>query len=210
MGEARGLVVISKEAEIPTVAVDVDLTIIDENEKLVPGAKSALIFLRETGWKIILWTCRTDLDHVKELLTKQGIPFDHINENPDGDRGEFSRKIFFHATVDDKAVPFEGDWTKAVSDLEHRRSLWMLEGETKAKVKIMVSDREGKSKALAVFGLEGGKAVEMSGAKDPVTRELIERGVSDDRGFIHPNSGLEFLKALITGVQGTYLWAEVS
>jgi hypothetical protein len=210
MGEARGLVVISKGSDIPTVAVDVDLTLIDEKERLLPGAKSALTFLRETGWKIILWTCRTDLDHVKGLLTKQGVPFDHINANPEGDKGEFSRKILFHATVDDKAVPFDGDWTKAISDLEHRRTLWMLEGETKATVKIMVADREGKSKALAVFGIEGGKAIEKTGACDSLTKELIERGVSGDRGFVHPNSGLEFLKALIASVQGTYLWAEVS
>lgn len=209
MGEARGLVVIRKEADIPTVAVDVDLTLLDAQENILPGARAAMEYLRSTGWKIILWTCRTDLDHIKEVLTRGGVPFDHINENPDEDTGEFSRKIFFNATVDDKAISFDGNWAKAVAELDHRRSFWKLEGGTKATVKIMVADGEGKTKSLAVFGLEKGKAVEMSGARDPVTRELVERGVAADKGFILPTAGTEFLKALL-GIQGTYLWAEIS
>lgn len=210
MGEARRPVVVLKEAESPTVAVDVDLTLIDEKENLLSGAKEGMNYLHSTGWKIILWTRRTDLDHVKELLTRYEIPFDHINENPEEDKAGFSRKIFFHATVDDKAVPFDGDWTKAISELDHRRAMWKLEGETKAQVKIMTSDREGNTKALAVFGLREGKAVEVSGAKDSLTKELVEKGVRADNGVILPGAGAKFLKALIESVQGTYLWAEVS
>ena len=146
MGEARRIVVARTGEGIPTVAVDVDRTLIDDDENLIPGAKEALNYLRAQGWKVILWTSRADLDHVKELCKKYGLEYDHLNENPEADQREYTRKIRFNATVDDKAVPFNGEWPPVVSELDRRRDLWRLDGMTKATVNLMLS-------ASRVFGI---------------------------------------------------------
>jgi hypothetical protein len=207
MDEARGTLV--KEAADPVVAVDFDLTIQDREGNLIAGAKDTINHLKSTGWKIIIWTGNPDLDYVREFLKKHEIQYDHINENPDHDKGQHTRKIFFNATVDDRAVPFDGDWTRALVELEHRRDLWRLEGTTKCIVKVMVADREGDVQCIAEFALKDDCAVQVSGKPSRVIRDMIENGINTDDGIVHPDEGVEFLKALM-GLQGTYLWAEIS
>lgn len=175
----------------------------------MPGAREAMKYLKETGWKIVIWTARHDLDHVRDILMHEGVPFDHINEEPETDANNYSRKIRADVFVDDKSFQFDGDWAKAISELDRRRSMWKLDGETKAEVKVLYADREGKVKSLAVFGVEGGRVVEKSGTQNPFVKDMIETGVEEDGKFVRPDAGIRFLKALM-GLQGTYLWAEVA
>lgn len=66
MGQTRGIVVEKDDAREPTVGVDYDLTLVDGDGKPLPGAKAAMDALKKTGWKIIVWTARTDLPNVEE------------------------------------------------------------------------------------------------------------------------------------------------
>ena len=116
----------------PILAVDLDETIIQsDTEELVPGARDALLALRKLGWKIIIWTCRGDIEtHVPEILKRHSIPFDAINENLPGLKDK-SRKITFDAIVDNKNVDLEDGWEKVVEELETRRKGWRDRGITK-------------------------------------------------------------------------------
>lgn len=207
MAEARGSVVVAG-VHVPTVAVDFDNTIADERDHVLPGAKDALLHLRKTGWRIIVWTARDAEGQVdaEKVLNANGIPFDYINENPPADELQKSRKVFFHATVDDKAIPFDGNWPAIIMELDRRRSV--IEAEVAKGVRLMVMDEEGNPRQMALFALENGRAVEKTGVTDPALQEIMS-GLSGDDGLIFPNDGSQFLSALM-GVQGTYLWAEVS
>ncbi len=197
------------EPRVPIVAVDFDLTLVNAEEKILPGAKDALTYLKKTGWKVIIWTTRDDLDHVKEILTGGGIPFDHINENPETDIGNPPRKVYFDATVDDKAVPFHGDWGAAVAELDRKRTSWRLAGETKDLVKIMAAGEDGE-RVVGAFTVRGGKVVEMLGSDNPFVRAVMSAGLESENGVVlKPADGVDFLKAL-SEVRGTYLWAEIN
>jgi hypothetical protein len=186
------------------VAVDVDGTILSEKDgSLLPGAREALERLRATGWRIVIWTHRVNLDEVKADLKRHRIPYDHINEDPETDANGFSRKVYFDATVDDKAVPFDGDWAAAIGALERKRAGWRSAGET--KVRIMEARSESP---LAVFSLRDGVAVEETGTTSKAVLGMIEGGIENEEGqVVRPGDGEMFLKAL-SAMRGTYLWAE--
>ena len=72
--------------------------------------------LREDGHKIILWTCRTDMNLVKAIVwcAEHGLFFDAVNDNLEEFKHKFggdSRKVLADYYIDDKslypsAVPF--------------------------------------------------------------------------------------------------------
>jgi len=197
--------VVLKGVDQPIVAVDCDLTLLDAHDSPLPGAKEAMSFLHHEGWKLIVWTHRADLDEVRMLLTRYEIPFDFINEDPDTDAKNYSRKVAFDVTVDDKAIHFNGNWSMVVSELEQRRARWRID-EAK-EVKIMSADSK---QPIAVFALEGGRAVKKSGSDSQIVKELEEFGVeSEDGAVVRAEEGSKFLKAL-SGLRGTYLWAETN
>lgn len=196
------------EPPSPVVAVDFDLTLVDDNLKLLPGAKEAMTHLKSAGWTVIVWTTRTpqDMEEARRILTEGGVPFDYINENPDTDINDFPRKIYFDATVDDKAVPFQGDWPRILSELERRRKAWQIEGLTKSKVVLRQASAEGVETA-GCFYLKDGQVV--AEGPSPIIGVIMKTGVETKEGTtVKPNDGVEFLKAL-SEIRGTYLWSEV-
>ena len=201
MAEARKPLV---GAPQPVVAVDVDGTILSEGDhSLIPGAREALIRLKESGWRIVIWTHRVDLDEVRATLRGLKVPFDYINEDPETDANGYSRKVYFSAVVDDKAVPFDGNWVVAMEALERRRSGWKASGETKV---LVMEARSGPP--LAVFSLRDGVAVEETGTTSKAVLGMIEDGIENENGqVVRPGDGEVFLKAL-SAMRGTYLWAE--
>lgn len=204
MVEARKLLV--TEPPAPIAAVDFDLTLVDAKEQILPGAKEALTYLKASGWTVVVWTTREDLRHVRDVLTANGVPFDFINENPETDVGKFPRKMYFDVTVDDKAIPFNGDWTKIVAEMERRRSAWKQEGETKERVRLKTATRGGDT-TLAVFSMREGRVV-VEGETNPLVDALMKLGIETEEGAIlKPEDGVGFLKAL-SGIRGTYLWSE--
>ena len=96
----------------PILAVDFDGTLVEnqfpgigEPDHVIAGAVRAY---QEMGWKIILWTCRTDemlqdaVDFCKEQL---GIEFDAVNDNlPEVQQyfGGNTRKVFANLYWDDR------------------------------------------------------------------------------------------------------------
>jgi hydroxymethylpyrimidine pyrophosphatase-like HAD family hydrolase len=93
------------------LALDLDGTVLHDRfpefGKPIEGMLDQLHALRAIGWKIAIWTCRTDTAKIKAALELHGVPFDFINENPLYDTG--SRKIHADVYLDDKALNFDGN-----------------------------------------------------------------------------------------------------
>jgi len=204
----RPLVILKSAAPVPTVAVDYDDTIVNAAGEPLPGAREALSHIKRAGWRIIVWTGNEDPDGVRANLERRGIPFDYINENPEEDARRPSRKVFFHATVDNKAVPFDGNWPRAVAALDAGLQDLRRAGLAKSGVRLMGLDESGEPRVLAEFRVEGGRAVEKTGARLSDVAEILGAGAGPPDGMMERTDGPAFLEALL-GVQGTYLWAEV-
>ena len=99
--------------ELLIAAVDFDGTIVEDkypgigrvNEKTVRYIKH----LKRNGYRLILWTCRSDNDLIKavEFCRNIGIVFDAINDNLPEIKAKYqnnSRKIFANIYIDDRAV----------------------------------------------------------------------------------------------------------
>ena len=109
------------------VYVDYDGTIIqwadidEENPKLQPGVVEAMKALKNAGKRIVIFTSRLSYKwlqsegrteweqyhHVRDVLAKNGIPFDDIT-------GE---KAPAEAYIDDMAIGFRGNWDAVLLEL---------------------------------------------------------------------------------------------
>ncbi len=111
----------SREA---VIAVDFDGTLFDLGQDghlhLIPGAKEALKDLRMQGHRIVIYTCRTGIAHkhgklmqevsfIKKILNSHDLEYDEIF---------MGEKIVADVYVDDRAVPFAGDWNEAFRKIE--------------------------------------------------------------------------------------------
>lgn len=113
-----------KSHSVPTVAVDLDGTICEysgwEGEEVFgdvrPGAREALGELRRQGWRIIVFTTRGDQRKVSEYLESEGVPYDHVNYNPDQPQGS-SGKIIADRYVDDRAVDATVPWDEILEEV---------------------------------------------------------------------------------------------
>jgi hypothetical protein len=121
----------------PLIAVDFDQTLCDSRyPKCGPikdGAKEAMIALREMGFLLLIYSCRTcswhfnifggsaddsvmGRDHViamKEWLDEREIPYDEID---DGSKGKPMADFY----IDDKGVRFENNWPEIVKFIKSR------------------------------------------------------------------------------------------
>lgn len=101
-----------------SICVDFDGTIasftkdLDSLGEPIPGAIENLKKIHDLGYKIIIHTARPDnpayLDKIGAWLASHGIPCDGINLNPATDWE--SRKPLAEFYLDDRALPFGGDW----------------------------------------------------------------------------------------------------
>ena len=67
--------------------------------------RDALRELKRRGYVIIIWTTRSNVEDVAEVLRKYDIPFDYIDENP-YQPPDCSNKIYADVYIDDRAVKF--------------------------------------------------------------------------------------------------------
>lgn len=111
----------------PTLAVDLDGTLADtpphtgrppDLHIMQPrdGAAEAMRHFHDMGWQIIIWTVRDDYDEIKAWLKQHGIPWDHINENPD--QPTTSPKIISDLYIDDRAIRPD-DWDDVVAEVDN-------------------------------------------------------------------------------------------
>lgn len=94
------------------IAIDWDNTLVDSNQKLLPGVKNALEFLRERGHKIVVHSCNRP-EWIKRCLDEWCIPVDYIN-GIDGPSGKPNCDLF----IDDKGFhfPHNGSWDHFLID----------------------------------------------------------------------------------------------
>lgn len=97
------------------IAIDFDGTICNhapfpEIGPIKIGAKESIQLLKELGWKIIIFTCRTGNHQIKmiEWLRKEQVPFDGVNYNPDCP--EANQKPMADIYLDDRSITFENNW----------------------------------------------------------------------------------------------------
>ncbi len=98
-----------------TIAVDLDGTLAEntfpEIGDPMPGAAETMAEFHRAGYRIIVFSVRGDVEQIEDWLHLNGIPFDHINENPD-QPPDSSGKVYAHAYLDDRGITFT-DWTHA-------------------------------------------------------------------------------------------------
>jgi len=93
-----------------SVAVDLDGTLAEEKQPHDPdfiglprrGAKKWMKLLHEAGVRIIIFTVRNNPKLIETWMEEHGIPFDHINENPDQPPGS-SGKVMADVYWDNRA-----------------------------------------------------------------------------------------------------------
>lgn len=80
----------------------------------LPDARKFIRKLKKEGWKIIVHTTRLEIYLIQKYLVDYGIPFDHINYNPENiKRYCHPNKPLADVYLDDRAVNFDGDWENA-------------------------------------------------------------------------------------------------
>lgn len=112
----------------PILAVDFDGTIVENKFPEIgmpdPIIVDAIKAYKAVGWKVILWTCRTDemlqdaVDFCKEQL---GIEFDAVNDNlPEVQHyfGGNTRKVFANLYWDDRNAVLSVGGVNKPSSLE--------------------------------------------------------------------------------------------
>ena len=94
---------------------------------VIDGSKNALQKLKKNNWLIIIFTTRTNKDLITKFLNDNELAFDYINENPHQPANAIGGKPYADVYVDDRAIQFNGNWEKVVSDIENFKS-WETRG----------------------------------------------------------------------------------
>jgi len=118
----------------PTICIDLDGTLAEyhgwdgewtEIGEPLPGAWEFCRELRRLGWRIIIHTCRGDLEAVRTWLDAHTIAYDGINCTEHNAEGS-SAKPIADVYLDDRAVRFEGNFTFALLAVQiaRRDGVW--------------------------------------------------------------------------------------
>jgi hypothetical protein len=93
------------------LAVDFDGTLVTNEFPRIgevnPEVWNAVKAYQDKGWKIILWTCRTDLmlQEAVEFCCERGLTFDAVNDNLKEVKEFYkgnTRKVFANLYIDDR------------------------------------------------------------------------------------------------------------
>jgi len=106
---------------ILVIAVDFDGCISD-GYNILPEAIETLIFAKEKGHKLILWTCKSErrLGNIVDMMLDRGVSFDAVNANvPDSEWFSFP-KVYADIYIDDKSFPPFSGWKEFKKYLEEK------------------------------------------------------------------------------------------
>jgi hypothetical protein len=116
----------------PTIlGIDFDGTLVKVNEdyenntefEFLPNAKEVIMWMREKGFFLILWTVRTGavLQKALDFLNREGIKFDSINENAPFFNHPTSNKVYWAWCFDDHCnMEEEINWLKIKKFLQKK------------------------------------------------------------------------------------------
>ncbi len=85
----------------------------------IEGVQAALDQLRKHGWRIIIHTTRTNQTLIEDYLTRNSVPFDYINYNPDQPENAIGGKPYADAYIDDRGIQFNGNWSVTLNEVLH-------------------------------------------------------------------------------------------
>jgi len=121
---------LEKKLDGKVIAVDFDGVIAEYDTwkgvgvfgKPVQSIQWAMSKLREMGAEIVVHTCRRETQAVVDYLFKNGIEYDYINFSPKNDKLKLSdKKISADIYIDDKGLPFRGEWHQTFIDIMNFR-----------------------------------------------------------------------------------------
>jgi len=190
-----------RQVDPPILAVDVDGTMVDADNRFLPGVKEAMLELRKRGWRILIFTVRDDEEATAELLRSEGIPFDAINQNLPG-KGSDSPKIYYDVLIDDRALNFDGSWSNMVSEVERLRRRNEFGEDQRILVKRLNSNTL-RQEVVAEFGLDNAGRFGMI-RKSGTCAELLDDILEDAEGC-----SAEELRQRLLALNGSRLWTEV-
>ncbi len=113
---------------MPWVCIDFDHTLVD-HDMMLPGAKEAIMRLKEAGYGIMIHSCNGK-KWIEKVLRDNDVHFDHIWDSVG--------KPAVDAYIDDRGVGFDGDWpaaVEAVLNMEKRRDKIKRIADEHAKTK---------------------------------------------------------------------------
>lgn len=110
----------------PVLAVDVDGTLCDTPPHDGPpppmkdlhpreGAIEAMQHFHDNGWYLVIWTCRDDIEEIKEWLDEHEVPFDEINEY--NNQPTQSPKVMARFYIDDRSIRPDS-WDQVVEEID--------------------------------------------------------------------------------------------
>lgn len=163
--------------EAKTIAVDLDGTILEKPEyndkrfgKVLPGAKEALIELKNRGYTIIVHTCRGDTAAIETYLGDHEIPFTAINHNPNQPEDANQGKPLASYYIDDRAVAFTGDWESVLAEIDRREAQKINKGEWTEE--LHPRDAGGRFGETATYAAGGGGTAGIAWRRE---KEIVDR-----------------------------------
>lgn len=132
----------------------------------VAGVQEALERLSSAGWKIIIFTTRTNKKLVSEYLHSHSILFDTINENPDQPENAIGGKPFADVYIDDRGIQFNGDWQATANEV-----LLFVPWEKRKKPD---QEDEYRQEAISFLGRDFGEAFNQLRAYDAQIWEILK------------------------------------
>ncbi len=109
----------------PKALVDLDATLAqftewrgqDDIGDPIPGAKEAVRLMIMMGWKVMVFTCRSEVS-TKKWLSRHGFPKLPVNKVPRGwnPPGHASIKPYSDLIIDDRAWPYPGQTVNPIPD----------------------------------------------------------------------------------------------
>lgn len=88
-------------------------------EEPVSGASEKINQLKEDGWKIIIFTTRSETKLIADYCKAHNILFDEINRNSDNHPYTNMGKPHADVYLDDRAINFSGNWEESYNNIRN-------------------------------------------------------------------------------------------